>query len=391
MSTPETADTPYEPKDPHTVNTPPHSVDTPQATVADLVEHWNGVREHGPLAPATAATYLGSIARILQRQGITADTHLADLDLEALGEKFAAANPELKPITLANYTNNLRSAISGYHARHHPAPASITPFALPAAQQSAHPGAPAKTPANALRAGELDGTLASLPAFLALAGRRGLLEQRTAQVYAATTRTILATQPDLAARQVADLDPTAITATHATSHPALTDSTLNTFHTQLTHAVTAYLAYLQDPATPEPEQIPEPGIPARVHLPRGRVVSLAAPADLTAAEARAAAAVLRLHHPGMFTDDQPTPASEAPGADGWTLVFWPEDNPDKPESAHITGLTFRAALADYSRARHQRLAHLTDDEAINAWFATDVFFVHVIEGHHQARDAGTLL
>jgi hypothetical protein len=391
MNTPESADTPPEPKDPHTVNTPPHPADTHHATVADLVEHWNGVREHGPLAPATAATYLGSIARILQRQGITADTHLADLDLEALGEKFAAANPDLKPITLANYTNNLRSAISGYHARHHPAPASTTPFTPPTATQPAHPAAPANTPATAPRAGDLNGTLATLPAFLALAGRRGLLEQRTAQVYAATAHTILATQPDLAAGQVADLDPAAITATHASSHPALTDSTLNTFHTQLTHAVTAYLAYLQDPAAPEPEPIPEPGEPAQVHLPRGRVVSLAAPADMTDTEARAAAAVLRLHHPGMFTSDHPTPAPETPGTDGWTLVFWPEDNPDEPESAHITGPTFRAALADYIRTRHQHLAHLPDDDAINAWFATDVFFVHVIDGQHQARDAGTLL
>ena len=378
------------------MNTRPHPDDAHQpSTVADLVEHWNGVREHGPLAPATAATYLGSIARILGRQGITADTRLDDLDLEALGEKFAAANPDLKPITLANYTNNLRSAISGYHARHHPAPASTTPFTPPTASEPAHPATSANTPATAPRTADLDGTLASLPAFLVLAGRRGLLERRTAQVYAATARTILATQPDLAARQVADLDPAAITATFASKHPALTDSALETFHTQLAHAVTAYLAYQHDPAAPEPDSIPGHCIPARVQLPRGRVVSLAAPADMTDAEARAAAAVLRLHHPGIFTPDQtgtaPTTTPEAPDSDGWTLVFWPEDNPDEPESAHITGPTFRAALADYTRARHQHLTHLPDDDAINAWFATDVFFVHVIDGHHQARDAGTLL
>jgi hypothetical protein len=140
-----------------------------------------------------------------------------------------------------------------------------------------------------------------------------------------------------------------------------------------------------------PEPIPEPNIAARVHLPRGRVVSLAAPADITDTEARAAAAVLRLHHPRIFTDHQPAPEPDTPDPDGWTLVFWPEDNPDKPESAHITGTTFRAALAAYTRTRHQHLAHLPDDDAINAWFATDVFFVHVIDGHHQARDAGTLL
>jgi hypothetical protein len=101
----------------HTMTAPTHPDDTRPPTVGDLVEHWNGVRKHGPLAPATAAAYLGSIARILQCPGITADTHLADLDLEALKEKFATANPDLKPITLANYTNNLRSAISGYNAR----------------------------------------------------------------------------------------------------------------------------------------------------------------------------------------------------------------------------------------------------------------------------------
>jgi hypothetical protein len=378
------------------VNTPPHPDDTHHATVADLVEHWNGVREHGPLAPATAATYLGSIARILQRQGITADTRLADLDLEALGEKFAAANPDLKPITLANYTNNLRSALSGYHARPHPAPASTTPFTAPPPDRACEteptlPGAPGSALAAVPQTAVLDGTLATLPAFLTVAGRRGLLVPLTAEAYAATAHGILATQPDLGARPVADLDPAAMIATFATHHPGLTDNNLQARHAHLTHAITTYLTYLQDPALPEPESIPGPGIPALVHLPRGRVVSLAAPADMTDTEARAAAAVLRLHHPGMFTNNQPAPASEAPDPDGWTLVFWPEDNPDEPESAHITGPTFRAALADYTRARHHHLAHLPDNDAINAWFATDVFFVHVIDGHHQARDAGTLL
>jgi hypothetical protein len=387
------------------VNTPPHPDYTYPATVADLVEHWNGVREHGPLAPATAAAYLGSIARILARQGITADTRLDDLDLDALGEKFAAANPDLKPVTLANNTNNLRSAISGYHARHRPTPASATPFTPPPtpaapSPEPAHCDTPASAPTTAPQAA-VDGTLATLPAFLAFAGKQGLLERRTAQVYAATAHGILATQPDLAPCQVADLDLAAVTATFAAHHPAVTDSVLEAQHAQLTHAVTAYLTHLHDPAIPnppataQPAPSPGPGLPAQVHLPRGRVVSLSAPPDLTDAEARAAAAVLYLHHPEMFTPDQPGTAPTPPPGEStpgrWTLVFWPEENPDEPESACITGSTFRAALADYTRTRDPHRAHLTDEDAINAWFSTEVFFVRVIDGHHQAHDAGTLL
>ena len=116
-----------------------------------------------------------------------------------------------------------------------------------------------------------------------------------------------------------------------------------------------------------------------VPLPGGRSVSLSAPPDLTDEESAAAGAVLRLHHPAMFTSAAPGAGQPASGPGTWTLVFWPEYAPDAPESAHLSGPTFRRALADYIRTRGPALADLDDRAAIDAWEKRLSFIV----AHHN--------
>ena len=389
------------------MSAPTRIPDPSRATVADMVEYWNTARQHGPLAASTIDTYLGACARVLTHQGIDATTPITDLDPESLCAQFAKAHPDLKPATVGAYATALRKAVGGYRAHHTRATGpSTTPFQPPPTPTPAP--APQQPPGRENGLLETpaarrppDGTLGDLPAFLDLACEQGLLDRRTAGYYRQAACRVLAAQPHLSTHPADEFDTFDAAAFFAAAHPKLKTTTHASYAYRFHGALAAYTAFLADPdfrtplAPPAREPRTAPAHQAVVALPRGREVSVRTPADLTGDEARAAAAVLRLHHPAMFTPDQDqdpaTPAPHSGHARGWTLVFWPEHNPDQPESAHITGESFRAALADHARTNDPDRAYLADDEAIDAWFAADVFFVHVIDGHHQAVDAGTLL
>lgn len=332
-------------------------------TVADLAAYWSGVREHGPQSPATATAYLGAIARILHRQGVAASATLDELDLPALTASFAAAQPDLQPRSLASITGHLNAAINGYHARHRPGLSAPTasPFTPPATEAGGASSAPQEPDEH-----------------------KGTHEQARAQ------------EPHLASRPAAQADPQVITKEFTGRHPGLSLGAIASYGPRLTKAIAAYTAYLADPHTiapPAPARGPRPA-PARtteIQLPGARVVSLRTPPDLTDEESAATGAMLRLHHPRMFAPIPPA-AHVHPSADAaWTLVFWPEHAPDEPETAHLSGTTFRGALAEYIRTRCPDLARFDDDDVIDEWFSTEVFVALAIDGHHTARDAGTLV
>jgi len=370
-------------------------VNTPAAeTVADLVEYWSTVRRDGPLAPATVNAYLGAIGRILQNQGVLATARLDELDLPALTASYENAHPDLQPATLKNAASHLRAAINGYRARNQPVPAApaTSPFTVP---DTARPAEPEREQAD--HDPEFDGTLAHLPAFARHTGRSGQLRAKTADLYAGAVHRILADQPHLAKLRAENADPVAIMKQFGENNPGLKRATLKAYTTRLTSALAAYAAHLTvsgvngpQPATPEPRPDPE-GAGQVVALPGGRSVRLSAPPDLTDEESAAAGAVLRLHHPAMFTSAAPGAVQPASGPGTWTLVFWPEYAPDAPESAHLSGPTFRRALADYIRTRGPAVADLDDRAAIDAWYSTEVFVAHAFDGHHEPVDAGALL
>jgi hypothetical protein len=375
-----------------TIPTEPTAADT----VADLVEYWTGVRENGPLAPATTSAYLGAIARILHSQGVSATTVLDTLDLPALTASFTAAHPDLQPSTLASVTTHLRAAINGYTTRHRPGLTvpSTSPFTPPAPEPG--PSGPPEPAHEQSAPRDLDGTLAHLDRFADQAGRSGLLKPRTAQLYAETARRILTDQPHLAELLAVNADPQTIMKEFAERHPNLAPGTLAAYGTRLSRVIAAYTAYLADPqaiAQPAPSRGPRPafGRTTEVPLPGGRVVSLRTPPDLTDQEAAATGALLRLYHPRMFTPDHPATEPHEIAEGTWTLVFWPEHAPDEPEAAHLIGDTFRRALADFIRTRHPDYADHSDGEAIDDWYSTEVFVALAFDGHHHAHDSGTLL
>ena len=376
------------------------------ATVADLVAYWSEVRENGPLAASTVSAYLGTIGRVLRGQGITAATPLDDLDLPAILNAHSAAHPDLQAATLTNTASQLRAAINGYRTHHRPDP--FTPPAPETAPStSGHLQEAEKQPTRAGRrvtAGqaeaegeecgrggeeEFDGTLAHLEPFTDHARRIGLVDAKHAAQYKGAIRRILASAPQMAAVAARDADPVAIIAQYAAENPGLANSTLSNYRTRLARVIDVYTVFLAAQARqPLPSATAHgplaPATPAlEIPLPGERTVRFSAPADLTDQEAAATGAVLRLHHPGL------TSPAATPGT--WTLVFWPEHAPDQPEAAHLTGPSFRRALAAHIRGRCPELTDLDDEAAIDAWYATEVFFALAFTGHHNAHDSGALL
>jgi hypothetical protein len=372
----------------------------PAATVADLVAYWSEVRENGPLAPATATAYLGAIARILRGQGVTAATPLDALDLTALIAAHAAAHPNLRPSTAASISAQLRAAVNGYRTRHQPDPAS--PFTAPAPEagttsirpwyepegDSADTGGQEKTREKDLveqnnhDADGFDGTLAHLGRFVEHARHSGLFGAKSTSLYAGAVRRILADQPHLAPVPAAEADLETIIKQFAAENPQLKPVTIGSYRTRLARVIAAYTAYLDEPVEKKPARATESqpiAMSIAVPLPGERSIHFSAPADLTDAEATAASALLRLHYRAL--------AAARPEPGTWTLVFWPE----QPEAAHLTGPTFRRALADYIRDRCPHLANRDDAAAIDAWYATEVFVILALDGHHEARDSATLL
>jgi hypothetical protein len=414
------------------VTTHPAPAPAAPGTVAEMVDYWAQARNLGPLSPATVDHYLGAIARMLSHQGVEPAARVDDLDLGQIRARFAEANPDLKATTRAAYASALHKAIAGYRAHlGHIHPPSTTPFrTVPA------PTPPASGPAlgpSALRdhgkqpdapaPGDLDGTVGDLPAFLDLAGELGLLDPRTAGYYRQAANRVLSACPHLAERPAAEADPLEAAAAFSAKHQNLRPGTVAMYTARFTAALAVYSAYLKDPATatavrrattPRAFAHPIPAdtgaaaesVPAArargsrasfahqvdVPLPRSRAVTVRTPPDLSVAEAKAAAAMLRLYHPALFSPDHADPGPGAHGEPGrWTVVFWPEAAPDQPVTAHLIGTDFRTALAAYARTRLPEHSMLPDGEMIDAWYSIEVFIVSVIDGHHTVRDAGALL
>jgi len=362
----------------------------PAPTVADLVSYWTEIRENGPLAATTVSAYLGAIARILRGPGITADTPLDGLDLPALIAEFTDAHPDLKPSTRASLVAQLRAAVNGYRTRHQPDPTD--PFTPPAPETEASAGEPEPEPdlEDASRSGEageeeFDGTLGDLGHFTDHARRSGLFSPATATNYLGTVRRILSDQPHLKTVLASEADPDAIMKQFAEDHRQLKPITIASYRVRLARIIAAYTAHLADqpPAAAPPRPIAPAVTAIEIPLPGARTVSFSAPPDLTDQEAAAVGALLRLHHPGI------TAPPAAPGT--WTLVFWPEYAPDEPEAVHLIGPSFRRALADHIRDRCPELTGHDDGAAIDAWYATEVFVALAFDGHHHARDSGTLM
>ncbi len=345
------------------------------ATLIDLSAFLADASNFPHLSPTTLAGYRVGCRRLFDPAAIDPTTRIDQIDLDALAETFAAANPHLKPASTRVYVKAARRAIETMRA--HAAP-PVTAHA----------------------------TVAHLPAFLTDARTRGTLQQRTATNNISAIRRMLRDLPELAEQHITALDLEQIATLFATLNPTLKPTTIRAYIGRLHQTITAYAASPTDPsAPPRPTRRSAPtcaatarpdtaSTPSADHLaiplPGGRSVSLRTPPDLTAQEAAAAGALLRLSRPGLFAPvpaDHPAPPD--PGT--WTLVFWPENAPDEPQSAHLSGATFRRALADYIRTRRPQLAQVEDGEAIDDWFSTEVFVALALEGHHAARDAGTLL
>lgn len=359
-----------------------HSTPAPAdpGSVADLVDYWTAARNLGPLSRATIDHYLGAVARMLSQQGVEPATRVQDLDLGQARVRFAEANPELKATTLAAYTSALHKAIAGYRAHlglvrppsttpFRPAPAPTTPAPGPV------PGPPAR-PEHGQQTEVPDGTVGDLPAFLDMASELGVLDPRTAGYYRQAAKRILSACPHLADHRATEADPLEAAAAFTAKHQNLRPGTVATYTARFTAALAAYSAYLTNPATataasrrastpgvfapPAPADAAEPVPAARargarasfahqvdVPLPRSRAVTVRTPPDLSVAEAKAAAGMLRLYHPHLFAPDQPDRSNPGPGASGepgrWTVVFWPEQAPEVPVTAHLSGTDLGAA------------------------------------------------
>lgn len=352
----------------------PHPARGEGATLIDLSAFLADPGNFPHLSPTTLSGYRVGCRRLFDPATLDPTTRIDQIDLDALAATFAAANPHLKPASTRVYVKAARRAIEAM--REHGTPP-----------------------------GTGHATVAHLPVFLTDARTRGTMAQRTASNNISAIRRLLRDLPDLAAQQPTDLDLDQIAARFAARNPALKPTTIRAYIGRLQHTITVYAAPATEPsAPPRPTRRSTPPTTAAlaaastpsadhltISLPGARSVSLHTPPDLTAQEAAATGALLRLSHPALFTPTPPAdqPASRDPGT--WTLVFWPENAPDEPESAHLSGGTFRRALADYIRTRRPHLADTDDGEAIDAWFSTEVFVALALDGHHAACDAGTLL
>lgn len=359
-----------------TPTSPPRPARGEGATLIDLSAFLADASNFPHLSPTTLSGYRVGCRRLFDPAALDPTTRIDQIDLDALAARFAAANPHLKPASTRVYVKSARRAIEALRG-HAAAPVGTAPAAV-----------------------------AHLPAFLTDARARGAIQQRTVGNNISAIHRLLRDLPDLAGQQITDLDLDQIAARFAALNPALKPTTIRAYIGRLHQTITAYAGSPSGPSAPNPARHRAPTSPGTprpaaasirtadhlaIPLPGGRSVSLRTPPDLTAQEAAATGALLRLSHPGLFTPAAPADHPAPPDPGTWTLVFWPENAPDEPQSAHLSGATFRRALADYIRTRRPHLADRHDDEAIDAWFSTEVFVALALDGHHAARDAGTLL
>lgn len=345
------------------------------ATLIDLSTFLADTDNFPNVAPTTVYGYRVGCRRLFDPDIIDPTTRIDQIDLDALAAQFAAANAHLKPATIRIYVKSARLAIEALRDR--------------------------RTPPDIAH-----GTVEHLVAFLTDARARGTMQYITASNNITAVRRLLRDLPDLAGQYVTTLDLDQIATRFAALNATLKPITIRAYINRLHQTITAYAASPTDPSPPIPARrtSPTPAATARpatasspsadhlsIPLPGARSVSLRTPPDLTAQEAAATGALLRLSHPGLFAPAAPADLPAPPDPGTWTLVFWPENAPDEPECAHLSGATFRRALADYIRTRQPHLAHTNDDAAIDDWFSTEVFVALALDGHHAARDAGTLL
>lgn len=349
----------------------------PPLRLIDLSAFLADPRSFSYANPATRERFRLACRTLFDPDLIDPATRIDDLEIGARSTAAAQANPTLEPATLRGYERTATVAIAALRE-------SLNP----------HTHRP--------------GTVADLPALLTRASERGERHPRTAANDVHAVKRLLRDLPDLADQNLATLDLQMVARRFTELNPAVKESTVKAYIARLRHAITVYNA---PPSTvePEPEAPTRPRPPAHepaaltapapapetghlaIPLPGGRAVSLTTPPDLTGQEAAATGAVLRLYHPAMFTPSPATSPDPTARPGRWTLLFWPEHAPDAPEAAYLTGPTFRRALADHIRERCEDVAESPDDDAIDAWFATEVFVAFALPGHHDARDAATLL
>ncbi|WP_034261803.1 hypothetical protein [Actinospica robiniae] len=346
-------------------------------TLIDLSAFLADPRSFPHASPATRERFHLACRTLFDPDLIDPATRIDDLDIGALSKAAATANPTLVPATLRAYERTVTVAIC-------------------ALRESLNSRV------------DLPGTVADLPAFLTQARERGERHPRTIANDIYAVKRLLRDLPDLADQNLTALDLEKVARRFTELNPTVKETTVKAYIARLQHAIAVYSAPLstvesepEAPTRPTPPahdpavlttsaRTPEPGHLA-IPLPGGRAVNLATPPDLTGQEAAATGALLRLYHPAMFTPSPVTSRDPAGESGRWTLLFWPEHAPDAPEAAHLSGPTFRRALADHVRARCEELTEYPDDDAIDAWFSTEVFVALALPGHHDARDAATLL
>jgi hypothetical protein len=273
------------------------------ATLADLVAFLADARHFPHLARSTVGAYRIGCRKILGLTEADPATRLDSLDIPALAAAFAAAHPQIKPASVTSYTKSARHAIEAMRVH-----AALS-----------HPVRPARS---------VTGTVASLPAFLGNARRRGPMPTPTAAATANVIRRLLRDLPDLGAQQAAGLNQAKVLKQFAAANPQMTEATLAHHRTALHDAVTAFTTQAAAPARRAAMSEPADGPAARqeeirpapedqclrIPLPGGRQVTVSTPPDMTEPEARAAAALLILYHPAMFTRQDSAHEIETPAA-----------------------------------------------------------------------------
>jgi hypothetical protein len=345
------------------------------ATVADLLVFPRHLAALGELTPGTASAYRSQLACVIRDAGIDPATALDELDPKATVASFLAETKR-SPATAKATARQFEQLLERYRAR------------SSAQANDGEPGGRTAAP----------GSIGAIYDFLPVAVGRGELDLNAARNTENALKRLLRAHPDLAATPAAELDLDKAAALLAEGAEPLSGSTHGVYASGLRRTVVLYIKHLlaertsaSEPASAVTAAPPVPPQPAGAFgsefpLPGGRRVRIEIPEDLTGEEGAAVAAMLKVHHPSLFPSLEPQRTTE-----GWTIVYWPEKDPETPHTAHLTGRTFRQALAAHARAQLGPDAPRHDDQVIDAWFENHVFYVLATEGTVDLVDAGELL
>lgn len=351
-------------------------------TVADLIEFPRELAALGQISPGTASAYRSQLACVIRDANIDPATALDDLDPKAMRIRFLA-DTKRSPANAKATARQFDQLLERYRAH------------LSAQADSDKPGGGTPQP----------GSIGAIHTFLALAVGSGVLDLHTARNTDSALKRLLHAHPELADVPAAEFDLDRAVEQLADGPEQISASTHSLYASGLRRAVRIYIKHLlaEKTSTSEPvpaasarpaptASAPTTAAPAagvfgsEFPLPGGRRVRIDVPEDLTAAEAAAVAAMLKVHHPLLFPEPEPHDP-----AGGWTIVYWPEQDPETPHTAHLTGRTFRQALAAHARTQLGPDAPRHDDQVIDAWFENHVFYVLAAEGEIDLLDAGALL